>query len=108
MAELVDIPRVIAPFEEDPEPLQGHYLQIQLEAGGRVYFPLEKVDEEPRQALGRWIETRVAHRKRNKDKAREQVRASVQSYRIAHPSSWWREMEEAQEPQPKKRRQRRR
>lgn len=73
-----------------------HYLALIVTNGkdfDRVYFPLLSPEETAAQAMGRWIETQVAGRKRNMDKARDQARARVESYRIARPTSWYRENE---------------
>lgn len=80
--------------------MKGHYLLIQVtaERGGfeRIYWPLEKVDEEPSEALARWLDMEVAKtgRVRGLDKLREQIRATVERYTLCRPSSWHREQAE--------------
>ena len=72
----------------------GHYLVLILTVGKdfkRSYFPLTDPDESKASAVARWIETQVAGRKRNLDKARDQAVARIESARIAHPTSWYRE-----------------
>lgn len=81
--------------------MQGHYLLIIVTEGKsfeRVYWPLDSVEEEPRQALARWIESQVeaTGRVRKLDTLRDQIRATVEGYRICRPTSWHRERAEAE------------
>lgn len=76
--------------------MKGHYLLIIVTSGAsfeRVYWPLEAVDEEPRQALGRWIEAEVeaSGRVRKLDSVREEIRGTVEGYKLCRPTSWHRE-----------------
>ena len=72
----------------------SHYLALILTKGKefeRVYFPLTDPDESRASAVARWIETQVAGRKRNVQKARETAAERIESARISHPTSWYRE-----------------
>lgn len=72
----------------------GHYLVLILTVGKdfeREHFPLTDPDETKASAIARWIEAQVAGRKRNVDKARDQAVARIESARISHPTSYYRE-----------------
>lgn len=72
----------------------GHYLVLIVTKGkefDRVYFPLTDPDESKASAVARWIETQVAGRKRNVDLARETAAKRIESSRVSHPTSWYRE-----------------
>lgn len=92
---------------------KGHYLVLVLEDGKssvrREHVPLLSVDEEAWAAMGRWIESKLEGRKRNREVAANRLRATVLSYRIARPTSFYREEIEARErgDAPKKKGQRR-
>jgi hypothetical protein len=72
----------------------GHYLVLILTVGKdfkREYFPLTDPDESRASAVARWIETQVAGRKRNVDLARERAAERIESARISHPTSYYRD-----------------
>lgn len=91
-----------------------HYLQLQVTAGQgfvRVYFPLASEDETTDEAVGRWLDSKVAGRQRNIAKARAAWEARIEHRRVARPSSWHRARGTAFEPgqsgvRPKRRRRR--
>ncbi len=72
----------------------GHYLVLILTKGKefeREYFPLTDPDESKPSAIARWIETQVAGRKRNLDKARDTAVGRIESSRLSHPTSYYRD-----------------
>ena len=74
-----------------------HYLMLQLSVGKsdfeRQYFPLLSAGETAENATERWLDSQIAHRKRNLAKARQQARNRIEYVRIVRPTSWYREQE---------------
>jgi hypothetical protein len=70
----------------------AHYLQLQLTLGKdtfeRVYLQLLDPEESKDAAVERWLDSQVAHRKRNVAKARRAAEARIEHARICRPSSW--------------------
>lgn len=76
----------------------GHYLMLLLEVKDglkRVYFALASEQETLEEATDRWVQSRLAGRKRNRAKAENALYATILSAKFCRPTSWHRQQAEA-------------
>jgi len=76
---------------------KGHYLMFIFESKEglhREYWPLLKPEEDIEEATERWVQSRLAHRKRNLAKAREDLMKTISSRRFCRPTSWHKDQAE--------------
>lgn len=82
-----------------------HYHLIVLGLGKseieRVYIEMTTPEESPEAGLGRWLdsvvkaETNSKSRKSTRERVAREAQARVLYQQVCHPSSWWREQQEA-------------